>query len=104
MSEIETVMTQPTSTEEVKNFVATSYTIKPPKLFMNELKWKYLVRSALRGKNILILGPAGQGKTLAVQCLVDALGEVVEEEVTEERLNSMKTDPAITIIKAEEVK
>ena len=40
---------------------------------MNELKWKYLVRSVLRGKNILLLGSAGQGKTYAVQCLVDAL-------------------------------
>jgi MoxR-like ATPase len=40
---------------------------------MSDLKWKYLVRSALRGKNILLLGPSGQGKTFAVQCLVDAL-------------------------------
>lgn len=60
--------------EEVKDFVANSYGIKPEKLVMNELKWKYLVRSALRGKNILLLGAAGQGKTLACQCLVDAIG------------------------------
>lgn len=40
---------------------------------MNELKWKYLMRSAMRGKNTLIIGPAGQGKTLSVQCLAEIL-------------------------------
>ena len=60
--------------EYVKDFVKKSYALKPDKLVMDELKWKYLIRSALRGKNILLLGPAGQGKTLACQCLVDALG------------------------------
>lgn len=54
--------------------ISSCYDIKPPKLFMGELQWKYLIRSALRGKNIIILGPSGQGKTLSVQCLVDALG------------------------------
>jgi len=63
-----------TTSTNVKEFVETSYKLKPEKLVMNELKWKYLIRSALRGKNILLLGPAGQGKTLACQCLVDALG------------------------------
>ena len=68
------------SINEVKDIIDTCYSLKPEKLFMGELKWKYLVRSALRGKNILLLGPAGQGKTLAVQCLVDAMEEVIEEE------------------------
>lgn len=61
------------TTESVKDVVDKSPTLKPSKLYMSDLKWKYLVRSALRGKNILILGPSGQGKTFAVQCLVDAL-------------------------------
>lgn len=65
--------TKKDSINEVKDIIDTCYSLKPVKLFMSELKWKYLVRSALRGKNILLLGPAGQGKTLAVQCLVDAL-------------------------------
>lgn len=57
----------------ISDIVDKSYELKPKGLFMNELKWKYLVRSALRGKNILLLGPAGQGKTLAIQSVVDAL-------------------------------
>ena len=40
---------------------------------MNELKWKYLVRSAVRGKNIMMTGPAGCGKTMAAKALVTAL-------------------------------
>lgn len=40
---------------------------------MSELKWKYLIRSAMRGKNTMIIGPAGQGKTLSIQCLAEVL-------------------------------
>lgn len=63
---------RPTS-EDIKNTVEKAIEIKPKKLFMKELKWKYLVRSILRGKNILIVGPSGSGKTFAVQSVVDAL-------------------------------
>ena len=40
---------------------------------MNELKWKYLIRSAVRGKNIMMTGPAGCGKTMAAKALVNSL-------------------------------
>ena len=43
------------------------------KLFIEGLKWRYLLRSAVRGKNIMMLGPTGCGKTLAAQSLVKSL-------------------------------
>ncbi len=63
----------PTDHSEVLNFIHNSYSLKPQGLVMNELKWKYLVRSAVRGKNIMMTGPAGCGKTMAAKALVNSL-------------------------------
>ena len=63
----------PSDHAEVLNFIHSSYKLKPNSLVMNELKWKYLVRSAVRGKNIMMTGPAGCGKTMAAKALVKAL-------------------------------
>ena len=40
---------------------------------MQPLSWKYLIRSAMRGKNIMMTGPAGCGKTMAAKSVVNAL-------------------------------
>tara|TARA_B110001454_G_scaffold137970_1_gene128251 strand:+ start:96 stop:1265 length:1170 start_codon:yes stop_codon:yes gene_type:complete len=63
----------PSDHEEVLNFIHDSYKLKPKGLVMKELKWKYLIRSAVRGKNILMTGPSGCGKTLAAKSLVNSL-------------------------------
>ena len=63
----------PTDHAEVLQFIHSSYSLKPQGLMMNELKWKYLVRSGVRGKNIMMTGPAGCGKTMAAKALVNSL-------------------------------
>ena len=63
----------PTDHAEILNFIHSSYSLKPRGLMMNELKWKYLIRSGVRGKNIMMTGPAGCGKTMAAKALVNSL-------------------------------
>jgi nitric oxide reductase NorQ protein len=55
-------------------FIHDSYKLKPDLLEMDELRWKFLMRSAHRGKNILLTGPSGCGKTMAAKALVNATG------------------------------
>jgi len=38
-------------------------TDKPNDFFIDDLKWKYLLRNIVRGKNIMMTGPSGCGKT-----------------------------------------
>lgn len=69
-----TVVETPTDHNEVVNFIHNeSAKLKPKNLIMSELKWKYLIRSAVRARNIMMTGPAGSGKTMAAKALVEAL-------------------------------
>ena len=57
----------------IKDFIHKgSVNLKPQELVMPDLKWKYLIRSAVRAKNIMMTGPAGCGKTMAAKSLVKA--------------------------------
>ena len=58
---------------ELMEFIKTSKDLKPKELFLSETKWKFLVRSAMRGKNIMMTGPAGCGKTMAAKTLTNSL-------------------------------
>ena len=58
----------------IKDFIHQgSVQLKPQELVMTDLKWKYLIRSAVRAKNIMMTGPAGCGKTMAAKALVKGL-------------------------------
>ena len=68
--------------------------LKPQMLFMNELKWKYLIRNIIRGKNIMMTGPAGCGKTMAAKAAANSI-----EGYTMEIFNLGSTqDPRATLI------
>ncbi len=61
-------------TSDVLSFIhEKSEGLKPKMLFMQSLKWKYLVRNILRGKNIMMTGPAGCGKTMAAKAAANSL-------------------------------
>ena len=63
-----------TKHEDIKNFSHNdSVSLKPESIVISDLKWKYLIRSAVRAKNIMMTGPAGCGKTMAAKSLVKAL-------------------------------
>jgi len=70
----EPVAEVPAEQLEVLNFIhKESVGLKPNLLKMQPLSWKYLIRSAMRGKNIMMTGPAGCGKTMAAKSVVNAL-------------------------------
>ena len=60
--------------DPILELIKNSASIKPSDLEMSDVKWKYLVRSAVRGKNIMMVGPAGCGKTQAAKALPVATG------------------------------
>lgn len=62
-----------TGIENPVEFIHSSPSIKPSDLIISDLKWKYLVRACLRGKNIMMTGPAGSGKTVAAKYLSKVL-------------------------------
>jgi MoxR-like ATPase len=85
----------PPAPEELLNFIhSESKGLKPQMLFMSELKWKYLIRNILRGKNIMMTGPAGCGKTMAAKAAANCL-----DGYNMEIFNLGSTqDPRITLI------
>ena len=73
--------------EEVNEHINTTITVNkkssynsstPPKdFYIDELKWKFLVRNIEKGKNIMMTGPSGCGKTDATFKAAEALGREV---------------------------
>lgn len=66
-------------TTDFEKIMKECASLKPKDLIITNLKWKYLVRAVLRGKNIMIIGPSGCAKTMAARCVSEALGRPFEK-------------------------
>lgn len=60
--------------DELVDFIKSAMGLKPKKLKIPEVAWRFAVRTVLRGMNMLVVGPTGCGKTLLANCLKVALG------------------------------
>jgi MoxR-like ATPase len=60
---------------ELAEFLSTADKIKPDDFIIDSLKWRYLLWAAIKGKNILLLGPTRCGKTKAAHSVVKALNK-----------------------------
>lgn len=74
LAEIKPVEVSLNTEDEIVEFIKNSPSFKPEFLKMSDTKWKLLVRSSIRGKNIMMTGSSGEGKTVSVYCLSAALG------------------------------
>ena len=63
-----------TNQSEVIDFIRKSYSLKPKKVIISELKWKHLIRTIIRGKNTMVVGMQGCGKTLVVKTAATVIG------------------------------
>ena len=50
-------------TPQKENIISWDSVPKPNDFYIDDLKWKYLLRNIIRGKNIMMTGPSGCGKT-----------------------------------------
>ena len=62
---------------EVKKTNTFNSSTPPKDFYIDELKWKFLVRNIEKGKNIMMTGPSGCGKTDATFKAAEALGREV---------------------------
>lgn len=59
--------------EKIVAFLRNAAAVRPTTYKMDDLKWRFAVRTVLRGKNMMITGPKGTGKTVLAFTLRDVL-------------------------------
>ena len=80
-------------TTQEKNIISWNGISKPNDFYIDDLKWKYLLRNIIRGKNIMMTGPSGCGKTDVTFKAAEAL----DREVIYFNLGATQ-DPRSTLI------
>lgn len=63
-----------TSNNEVAMFLKTCTEKRPEDLFMEDLTWKFICRNVYRGRNMMLTGPTGTGKSQTAIAVAKALG------------------------------
>ena len=76
-----------------ENIISWDSIPKPNDFYIDDLKWKYLLRNIIRGKNIMMTGPSGCGKTDVTFKAAEAL----DREVIYFNLGATQ-DPRSTLI------
>ena len=74
VSEVENISSEKHA--DIIEFIKNSPKMIPPALVISDLKWKYAIRSVVRGRNLLMVGPSGSGKTLVAQTLADVFKDL----------------------------
>jgi MoxR-like ATPase len=63
-----------TPANECMAFLNTCVEKRPETLFMEDLNWKFICRNVYRGRNMLLTGPTGTGKSQTAIAVAKALG------------------------------
>lgn len=69
------VMSTDTNADHNKliGFLKNAAAVRPSSYKMDDLKWRFALRTVLRGKNMMVTGPKGTGKTVLAFTLRDVL-------------------------------
>ena len=59
------------SAQELMMAIEASMSLRPDTFICPDNKWRLMVRNSLKGKNVMMTGPAGCGKTLAAQTIAE---------------------------------
>lgn len=70
----ETVKQAKVEADNIMAFLTTCVEKRPSSIFCEDLTWKFLCRSVMRGRNILLTGPTGCGKSQTAMAVAKALG------------------------------
>lgn len=73
MPAVEVVEAAKSEANGVMAFLSTCVEKRPTSLFCEDLTWKFICRSVMRGRNILLTGPTGTGKSQTAIAVAKAM-------------------------------